>query len=411
MVLGPSPAPPYRRCEAHAQALARPTGRVRLRRALARLLAALPWPALEGVEDRVLAVRPDHLGDGLFAFPALRELQGGLEGRMDLLCGPWAHRLYRPQPWAGPLLPVAHPAFARGRRRGNPWWTLLRLARTLRRRRYRAALILRPDDWWSALVCRVAGIPQVWGYGLGDAPPSVLTHRVGWWREHGVRQNLRLVRAFLADRPEPALDLTDVTPTTTPLDPHLPEAGRGRARALLSQMGLLGHPYAVLHPGSGGAAKLWPPERWGEVGRWLRAQGLRVVLTGSPAEAVLTARTAAAIPDVVNLTARTDWWTLGGLMEGAVLALGPDSGPLHLAAALGTPTLHLYGPADPIQFGPWAPAYRVRVLAADLPCRPCGRLQSLPEGLAWAPCLLEIPVAAVLRAAEALLEVTRIDGG
>ena len=80
--------------------------------------------------------------------------------------------------------------------------------------------------------------------------------------------------------------------------------------------------------------------------------------------------------------------------------IGLDSGPLHLAVALHTPTVHLYGPVDQTVFGPWGTPERHRVLISDWPCIPCNRLDYGPEELAHHPCVKEIDVDQVMAAAQ-----------
>ena len=100
------------------------------------------------------------------------------------------------------------------------------------------------------------------------------------------------------------------------------------------------------------------------------------------------------------LAGQTSLVQLGALAERCVLALGTDSGPLHLAAALGTPTVRLYGPTDPALFGPWGKPTDHVVLTSQLPCRPCGNLVAPPCGARCTPpCLTRIATGSVVEAA------------
>jgi heptosyltransferase-2/heptosyltransferase-3 len=137
------------------------------------------------------------------------------------------------------------------------------------------------------------------------------------------------------------------------------------------------------------------------VTRLLAAPDEPVVLTGSAAEAPLAAELAAALGRPVrDLSGRTALGPLAAVYARCRLVMGPDSGPLHLAVAVGTPTVHLYGPAATARFGPWGPAERHRVVAPILlPCAPCGRLD-WPDP-ADHPCTRTLDVARVLAAARA----------
>ncbi len=106
----------------------------------------------------------------------------------------------------------------------------------------------------------------------------------------------------------------------------------------------------------------------------------------------------------LDLAGKTDFATLGAVYERAALVLGPDCGSLHLAVAVRTPTIHLYGPADVAQYGPWGDPDRHIVMVADwrdIPCLGCGDL-SLDRPPA-PPCLTILQMADVLAMADRLL--------
>jgi ADP-heptose:LPS heptosyltransferase len=96
---------------------------------------------------------------------------------------------------------------------------------------------------------------------------------------------------------------------------------------------------------------------------------------------------------------------LAALFERARLVLGVDSGPLHLATAVGTPTVRLYGPTSAAIFGPWGPSSAHVALTSELACAPCGRLDYRPDELAAHPCVRLIAPAAVISAAQTVLRV------
>ena len=133
------------------------------------------------------------------------------------------------------------------------------------------------------------------------------------------------------------------------------EVWLAEARAVLGDIG----PYVVMHPGSGGRAKLWRPECWAELAARLRLP--RVVITAGPADdditnRVLGAKWASGPPVVVRGRPVT---TLAGILAGASAFFGCDSGVTHLAAALGVPTVAIFGPTDPKVWGPRGKHVRV----------------------------------------------------
>jgi ADP-heptose:LPS heptosyltransferase len=160
----------------------------------------------------------------------------------------------------------------------------------------------------------------------------------------------------------------------------------------------------VLHPGTGGPAKLWRADRWAAVADDLVAAGARLALTGGPGEEPLVEEVAMRMrARPPTLAGQTTVGQLAALLRRAALALGVDSGPLHLAAAQGVRTVHLYGPGDAGRFGPWGDPARHIVVRADLWCSPCGEFGACPRGLARPECMELIDVAAVVARARQVL--------
>jgi heptosyltransferase-2/heptosyltransferase-3 len=124
-------------------------------------------------------------------------------------------------------------------------------------------------------------------------------------------------------------------------------------------------------------------------------------VTGSLAESELAIAVASASGGV-PAPGEFDLPELAAVVSRAALVVGSDSGPLHLAVARGTPTVHVFGPADPAKFGPWGPPKRHLVLTADVGCRPCGDLSrcQVEEQLA---CMRGVSVEQVLGACRSLL--------
>lgn len=128
-------------------------------------------------------------------------------------------------------------------------------------------------------------------------------------------------------------------------------------------------PYAVIVPGAAPhrPAKCWPGEHYAALGRLLLEKGLRVVMVGSASERSLAQTIGAELPDMVDLTGQTDLLGLGGIFSRAALAIGNDTGPMHLAAAMGCPSLVLYsGESNPRLTAPnGQKPGQVRILAVD----------------------------------------------
>ena len=118
----------------------------------------------------------------------------------------------------------------------------------------------------------------------------------------------------------------------------------------------------AVHPGSGGQRKCWPLERYRALTRELTARGIRVLLLCGPADEDIARALHERMPPGAVLAEPRELWELAGLLQRADLFVGNDSGPGHMAAAVGTPTVSLFGPTDP---GLWQPVGdRCRVLLA-----------------------------------------------
>ena len=163
-----------------------------------------------------------------------------------------------------------------------------------------------------------------------------------------------------------------------------------------------GQPYAVIHPASIMTTKRWPADRFATFAHWLTGEGLTVVLTAGPGEEPIVGEVAQRHPDTVMLLALTIP-ELAELIRGARLYVGNDSGPMHLATAVGTPTLAVWGSSDSRRWHPWGVEYRV--VQNPFECNPCPGYRCL---VADSPlCIESVTVEQVQAAAKQLLSVQR----
>ena len=210
-------------------------------------------------------------------------------------------------------------------------------------RRYDLALSLVPSDR-STLSAWLAGRRSV---GLLVDQPNQA------WKKYLLNQwvkfdplNTHMVRSHLALASALGIEaLAEVVTAWQPDD----------TRALDALLGDATLPLAVLHPYPKFRYKMWHEERWADVAHWLLGQGFRVLLTGSPDadECRYVEHIARAVPAALNLAGRL---TLGGtaaLLARANFFIGPDTSITHMAAASGVPTVALFGPSDPVKWGPW----------------------------------------------------------
>jgi ADP-heptose:LPS heptosyltransferase len=161
----------------------------------------------------------------------------------------------------------------------------------------------------------------------------------------------------------------------------LPAQAWRHADRLLTEMLRAGRPIVGLHPSGGRAIKQWYPARFGTAaGAIARDIGAAVVLTGGEGEQRLVAEARAAIPPsvpVADLSGGLDLLTLAAVLSRLDLYVTGDTGPMHLAAAMGVPVVGVFGISDPARYAPLTP--HRRIVRIDLPCSPCNRVRLPPE--------------------------------
>lgn len=367
-----------------------------IRRGMLRVIARLPIKKQRPrVRERILLIRPDHLGDVLLSTPAIHALRRSRpRAEIHALVGPWSADVLSYYDEIDAVLTLPFPGFSRSKKSDwrFPYELALRSARHLRLIGYTSAIILRPDHWWGAMLAFLAGIPERIGYNHADVAPF-LTTPIQPEHQHAVIQNLRLVERWTGHiAPEKAnyrFQIDDDSDRAY-VDNYLKTQGIEPEQQLV-----------VIHPGSGTWVKRWNETDWALVADTLIDQlGIPVVFTGSDSERPLVQDIAAQMKHPACITAGdTQLGQLATLFKRALVVLGPDSGPIHLAAAVGTPTVALFGPADPVEFAQWGSKDRHIILTSDLACRPCRVLDWDGDSPLFHPCVREITVGRVLDAA------------
>ncbi len=352
---------------------------------------------------KVLLRTPNWIGDAVLALPAAAALAGRPGWRLTLLAPPPVHPVYARLPGAT-LLPLD----PRVRTLPQAW----SLARAIAADD-EVGIVL-PRSFSSALVLRLAGLPRRIGRS-GQGRDALLTEALppppapfrplppadgvdpaehdpartpaaaGDDRFHRWRDYAELAERVLA---EPV-------PERYPL--HVPVRSAEEAEHLLAGADGRG-PLVGLNPGSAAPARRWPAERYVELGRGLRQRlDARVVVFGGPRETELAGAVAGAIPGALALAGLAGLETLMACLRRLDLLVTNDTGPMHLAAALGTPLIELAGAGDERVTGPRGD--RVRILRERLFCSPCVR-NVCPFDL---ECMRALTVARVEAAALDLL--------
>jgi heptosyltransferase-1 len=312
---------------------------------------------------RVLIVRLGAMGDILHALPAVTSLRAVLpDARIGWAVEPQWVPLLRAgsigeQCRRGPEMPVVDavhsvPAKAWARRplSTSTVGQIRRLRAELRAQCYHLCIDLQ-GAVRSAWIGRMSGAERL----AGEAEPRealarwLFKERVATRGVHVIEQAREVVAAALGPCGVGTLaPCAAVLPTDPQAEQWCVEwLGQRRIERFI-----------MIHPGAGWGAKRWPPERYAAAGRALAAMGYTIVVNSGPGES----RLAAAICDSVGVGAFPMNGDLGQLIactRRAGMAIGGDSGPVHLAAALGIPVLGIYGPTDPARNGPYETRARV----------------------------------------------------
>lgn len=345
---------------------------------------------------RLLAVRLDALGDVVMTGPALRALKRGRAGRrLSLLTSPAGAAAARLLPGVDEVLVYDAPWMKATAARADAGPDLGMIAE-LASRRFEAAAIFTvysQSPLPAALLCFLAGIPRRLAH-CRENPYQLLTDWIadpepdGGIR-HEVRRQLDLVGAVGCAVVDERLAL------------DVPAAARRRVAALCDDVGLKsGDPWVAVHPGGSASSRRYPAEQFGEVVRGLAAAGVDVVFTGAADEEPLVAavRQAAGVP-TRSVVGRLGIAELAAFLGRAPVLVSNNTGPVHVAAAVGTPVVDLYAQTNP-QHTPWSVAHRV--LFHEVPCAYCYK-SVCPEG--HHDCLRRVAPAAVVTATLELLEV------
>jgi heptosyltransferase II len=321
--------------------------------------------------SRILVRAPNWVGDVVLSLAAVRDLRVSFaSARIEVLARPWVADLYR----------AVDEVDAVRESRGA-----LQDAATLRGAFDTAVLL--PNSFAAALTAWRAGIPERWGYAT-DGRGLLLTRSLPVPEHVRARSQVYYYRSMLAGlglhvSGEPRAKLV------------CPDDWADRGRALLGGDG----PWLGLHPGAFyGTAKRWLPERFAAVADLVaRRRGARVAIVGSAAERGLGETIAGLVRAPVRLlSGETSLADLVGVLKNLRLLLTNDSGPMHLAGALGVPLVAIFGSTD----------WRETAPVGD-------RSRLLREGVECAPCMLrECPIdhrcmtrVTVDRVAEAALEM------
>ena len=306
---------------------------------------------------RILVVKLDHLGDVLLATPVFSNLhQTYPNAELHALTGAWSRVVLEKHPNVNKVLEYNSPAFSRT---GEP--TSLKqtfqLYRELRRQKYDLLVELR-SDWrivWFALL-------RVTPKRL-DRAASQVANKLGFPQFTGAHETTRNLDVLhKAGIPTPI--------QTTTFSITVEDKKWGSDFLSLLQIDRE-RPLIAIHPGSPIPLKRWMSERYAELADWLIARKrAEILFVGVKDEIpIITEIQALMRAESNNIAGKTTLTQLASILHTCNVFIGNDSGPMHLAAAVGTQTIGLYGPGDPTRFGPVGP--KCQTIRQKLDCPPC----------------------------------------
>ena len=295
---------------------------------------------------RVLIVRLGALGDVVHAIPVAAALRRAYpHARIDWLVSAKHREILDLVPVIDRRLVVND----RGDASGGT--SLLAAVRELRRARYDIAIDLQ-GLIKSALLARLSGAPRVLGFSASYAREGVArlfytdVHDPGRGGLYDPRETRHVVDINLG-----VLALVGITAVRAEFPLETPSSAA--ARTIVEQTG---GRYALLNPGAAWPNKRWPPDRLAAVAVELRERhGVASVVLWGPGEESLAGEVVAAARGAAVLSPKTTVGDLVAMARGAALMVSGDTGPTHIAAAVGTPIVGLYGPTRPVRNGPMSP--------------------------------------------------------
>jgi heptosyltransferase-2 len=319
----------------------------------------------------ILVKGNNWLGDAVMSLPALRSLKEMAPGsRVTVLTKPAFADLYRGAPYVDEVV---------GHERGG-MRTWVRTVRELKRRKFDAALVL-PRSFSAAFLAWSARIPRRIGYAGGGRTKLLTETPKPLDRCHRVYHIHHLLSAF-GDPPAvkpPRLEI--------PAD-----------AAAWAEEKLPGGPWIGINPGATyGAAKQWYPDRFTDLGRKLSERG-KLVVVGGPAEQELGEKVAKGVGGIC-IAGRTTVSQLAAAIARCRLFVTNDTGPMHVADAVGTPMVAIFGPTDWIETPPFGKNHTI--VRHEIECSPCLK-RVCPLG--HHDCMKKVDVGQVLRACEARLK-------
>jgi lipopolysaccharide heptosyltransferase I len=365
---------------------------------------------------KILLIKLSAVGDVVHTLPVLNKLRRRFpNAQIDWLVTPAIGELLRHHPALNSVIDFERDTTA------PPWaWSALtsytRLAAKLRSAGYDLAIDLHCQSR-TAFLAFVSGAPV--RIGFDKERPEVWANsrkvtenfrkhawhgaREGAWLFYTHRIPLPTLDVHVIDHYQSVGNLLGFDAGSTDFSFRIPQVAHERVAALLRRRGAGDARLAVIAPRGNWQTKRWPDANSAALARHFMSRGYAAVLAGAPRERAVGAAIARLAPGAIDLSGETSLSELAALISRAAICIAHDSGPMHLAVALGRPVVALFGPSDDVWAGPY---HRDNaVVRLSLPCAPCylRRLKSCTHGHA---CMEELLAKAVIERAEDVLAAT-----
>ena len=341
--------------------------------------------------QRILIVRTDRLGDLLLSTPVVRALRQRFpQSYISMLVSPYTKDVLEGNPALDEII-----TFDKDARNSQGWWAAFRFARFLRKKKFDLAIVLHPTTRMHLLIF-LAGIPKRLGYDhkFGFLLTDRIKHTKHYGQKHETEYALDLVR-YLGIEP---VDKTLFMPIKQESEIWLEN--------LFNQAQIKGSDkLLVIHPTASCRSRIWPAERYAQVADQLAGQyGFKVVIVSGPRDAQKAQEVIKNMHSqaTLNLAGKTSISQLASLLKRSQLFISTDSGPMHVASALGVPVITIFGRSQaglsPQRWGPLGA--KSRVLYKTVGCTIC-LAHNCQKDFA---CPKATTVEDVLKAAESILK-------
>jgi lipopolysaccharide heptosyltransferase I len=357
---------------------------------------------------RILLIKLSAVGDVVHTVPVLNKLRRRYpRAIIDWVMTPAIAELFRHHPAITEVIPFTR----------DQWLApgqALRLAGRLRAHRYDLVVDMH-GQFRTALLTLAAGAPvrigfdrpraAVWAASGRALPPEARKHawrgaREGAWIAYTHHIQIPTLDVHAVDRYLGIAPMLGLDQEPADFWFPIPSAAHERVETLLDKCIAGSDALLTIAPGTVWETKHWRPEGFAELARHFMSSGYAVALAGSQRERAVCAQIAGAAPGALNLAGETTLSELAALISRSTLCVTNDSGPMHLAVALGRPVASVFGPTDELWIGPYRRPEAV--VRAKLDCAPCYLrvLRRCPHGHA---CMQQVSVQAVIERAKLVL--------